>query len=220
MPITIGHPSPGHIDESAVVELANIPVAIIGDELNRMQIMHAAIRPLGVARFAGLALTVESMPGDNGPLHYALAQLEPGQVIVADARGHIDTAVWGEIMHTCAQARGAAAIIIDGAMRDSSVIASMKLPAFVRGVCPRGPHKGWGGTINRTIQCAGVAVSPGDLVIGDEDGVIVIAPDQIDGLAERCRARIEREAAILLRVGTGEPTISVLGMPSVEQIGH
>lgn len=219
MPI-IRHPSPPSlISEAAAAELGNIPVAIIGDELNRSQMMHGALKPLGSGRFYGTALTVECMAGDNGPLHFALEILQRGQVLVADARGHIDTAVWGEIMHTCAKSRGAAAVVIDGAMRDSVAIAASGLPAFVRGVCPRGPHKGWGGAINKTIQCAGVSVSPGDLLVGDEDGIIVISPDQTGGLAERCNQRIARETETLRRVAAGETTVSALGFPAMETFG-
>jgi 4-hydroxy-4-methyl-2-oxoglutarate aldolase len=198
----------------AVVEaLGAIPVAILGDEVNRSCIMHSGIRPMGTVKLSGIALTVECMVGDNSPLHYALARLSPGEIIVADARAHVETAVWGQIMHTCAKARGAAGVVIDGALRDSVAIAHSGLPAFARGVCPRGPHKGWGGSINRTIQCGGVAVSPGDLVIGDSDGVIVLSPDIIEGLFERCQRRLAHEALVLEQVSAGQLTITALGMP-------
>jgi len=198
-----------------------MPVATVGDELNRSGIMHAALRPLRTpARFAGPALTVECMAGDNSALHFALAELLPGEVLVADARGHVDTAVWGEVMHTCAQARGAAAVVIDGSVRDMAMLAASPLPVYCRGVCARGPHKGWGGSVNCTIQCAGVAVNPGDLVIGDADGIVVVRPDQVHGLALRCRSRLAREAETLRRVAAGELTIDVLGLPAHDCIGR
>ncbi len=204
-----------------VAMFRGIPVSIIGDELNRSQMMHSALRPLvpGVA-LVGVALTVECMVGDNSALHYALEQAWDGAVIVADARGHVETAVWGEIMHTCARAQGVAGLVLDGAVRDSAAIAASGLPAYARGISPRGPHKGWGGSILGPIQCGGVMVEPGDLVVGDEDGVIVVRPSQLDGLLERCRRRLEKEVRILERVRAGEPTVKVLGFPPWEQIGR
>lgn len=220
MPLTI-RPSPEPVLAAAeIAAWRSIPAAIIGDELNRTGIMDGGIKPLGDGTpFAGLALTVDCMVGDNSALHYALVALTPGQVIVADGRGHVDTALWGDIMHTCAKARGAAAVIIDGAMRDRLEVAASGLPAYVRGVVPRGPHKGWGGAVNTPIQCGGVAVSPGDLIVGDADGVAVIRPDQLAGLMECCRKRMAKEEAVKAAVAAGKTTVEALGMPGAERIG-
>lgn len=222
MPIEVHSPPDFRLldrDETRV--WSQIATPILGDELNRSNVMHAALRPLAAAtRMAGQALTVECMAGDNAALHYALERLWPGAVIVADARGHVDTAVWGEIMHTCARQQGAAGVVIDGAMRDSTALARSGLPAYCRGICARGPHKGWGGAILGPIQCGGVAVHPGDLVVGDDDGVVVIRPDQLAGLLERCQRRMEGERRTLERVRSGETTARVLGMPPIERIGR
>jgi regulator of RNase E activity RraA len=221
VPIQI-HPKPMHLlDATALAAWRGIPVSILGDELNRSQIMHSALRPLSRdVRMIGQALTVECMVGDNSALHYALEQVWPGAVIVADARAHVETAVWGEIMHTCAKTQGATGVIVDGAMRDSAAIADSGLPAYCRGVTPRGPHKGWGGAILGTVQCGGVAVNPGDLVVGDSDGVIVVRPEQIQGLAERCRARMASEEKVLHRVRAGATTVKVLGLGPHDAIGR
>jgi regulator of RNase E activity RraA len=216
------HPKPSLLFDSAALAVwRGIPVSIVGDELNRSQIMQSALRPLsGGVRMIGQALTVECMVGDNSALHFALEQVWPGAVIVADGRGHVETAIWGEIMHTCAKAQGATGVIVDGAMRDSAAIADSGLPAYCRGVTPRGPHKGWGGAILGTVQCGGVAVRAGDLVIGDDDGVVVVRPEQLPGLAERCRERMAREEKILHRVRAGEHTVRVLKLGPAESIGR
>lgn len=220
MPLTIKDGPDPMLDSAAIVEWLSIPTSIIGDELNRTGLMDAGIKPLDPgSRFAGLALTVECMVGDNSALHYALTKLRSGDVIVADGRGHLDTALWGEIMHTCAKALGAAAVVIDGSMRDRAAVAASGLPAYVRGITPRGPHKGWGGVINGPIQCGGVSVAPGDLVVGDGDGVAVIRPDQMEGLLERCRQRMAKEASYLVAVAEGRTTVEVLGMPEPGRIG-
>lgn len=208
------------LDEGALAAWSDIPVAIIGDELNRGQIMHAAIKPVAPGKgFVGHALTARCMVGDNSALHYALAGAWPGAVIVADAGGFENTAVWGGIMHAGAQVKGVAAVVIDGAVRDLAELRASGLPAYARAAVPAGPHKGFGGAVNTTIQCGGVPVSPGDLVIGDDDGVIVIRPDQIDGLMERCRARLAKEASIIEGLKAGRTTVELTGLPPADKIG-
>ncbi|MDH3638415.1 MAG: hypothetical protein OES09_08100 [Gammaproteobacteria bacterium] len=196
-----------------------IPASIIGDELNRGQIMQAAIKPVtpGMA-FAGPAITVRCMVGDNLALHHALTQAARGRVLVVDARSHEDTAVWGEILHTAARQRGVAGIVIDGAARDVGALRRSDLPVFVRAVVPSGPHKGFGGEINAPIQCGGVPVEPGDLVIGDDDGVAVVRPNQLTGLLGRCQKRLRREAEVLARVRGGASTVELLGLPAPEEM--
>jgi regulator of RNase E activity RraA len=221
MGIQLYTPKIEHLDSGELAQYLQLPVAIIGDELNRAQIAHAAIRPLQRGtRIAGQALTVECMAGDNSALHYCLESCWPGAVIVCDARAHIDTAVWGEVMHTCAQRQGVGAVAIDGAIRDSSALAASALPVYTRGICPRGPHKGWGGSILGPIQFGGVAVNPGDLVVGDDDGLIIVRLTQIAGLVERCRERIEREAVVLQKLKGGETTVQALKLPPIHNIGR
>lgn len=220
MPVLIGKAAQPWIEPGEIAQWREIPVSIIGDELNRSGVMAGGLKPLGDgAPFAGLALTVDCMVGDNSALHYALVELKAGEVIVADGRGHIDTALWGDIMHGSAKARGAAAVVIDGAMRDRAEIAASGLPAYARGVVPRGPHKGWGGSVHAPIQCGGVPVAPGDLIVGDADGIAVIRPDQIAGLRERCRKRIAREADIKAQIQAGKSTVEIFNFPAPERIG-
>jgi regulator of RNase E activity RraA len=191
-----------------------VPVAIVGDELNRAQMMRAAIKPVAPNMgFVAQAVTVRCMVGDNLALHHALAQSFPGCCIVADARGHEETAVWGGLMHLAARQQEVAAVIVDGAMRDVAELRASGLPAYCRAIVPAGPHKGFGGEVNGAIQCGGANVRPGDLVIGDDDGVIVVALDQLDGLLERCQARMRNEDAIVANIKAGKTTIELLGLP-------
>ena len=197
----------------------DVPVAVIGDELNRGRMMQAAIKPVAPGMgFVGQAVTVRCMVGDNLALHHALTLCSPGNVIVADARGHEDTAVWGGIMHKAAHARSLAAIVVDGAMRDVAELRESGLPAYCRAIVPAGPHKGFGGEINGPIQCGGVAVEPGDLVVGDDDGVIVIPLDQLEGLHARCLARMKNEQAVLAGIEAGKTTVELLGLPPAEEV--
>ena len=209
------------LDSDELDRWSEVATSIIGDELNRLGIMDAGIRPLTPHEgIAGQAITVECAPGDNGPLHYALDQLSEGLALVANGQAYLNNALWGEIMHTCAAAQGTRLVVIDGSMRDLSQIRRSGLPAYARGVCPRGPHKGWGGSINKVIQCGGVPVSPGDLVVGDQDGIAIVPLDALPGLYERCRSRIEQERATLVRMREGDLTVSVQNLPPVEEIGR
>ena len=220
MAIEFGPRPEAIMDQAALAPWRAIPSSIIGDELNRSSILSSSLRPLATdMSCVGQALTVDCMVGDNSALHYALKELWPGAVIVADGRGHGETAVWGEILHTCAKHQGAGGVILDGAMRDSVEIAGSGLAAYCRAVCARGPHKGWGGAINLPIQCGGVPVAPGDLVVADQDGVAIIRPEQIDGLLARCQARIAKEETVLARIAAGELTVDIMNFPPAEKIG-
>lgn len=217
MSLTI-HPGPAQKLDHEDLELWRaVPVSIVGDELNRGQMMQAAIKPLANgASFAGQAVTVRCMVGDNLALHHALQASFPGSVIVADARGHEDTAVWGAIMHLAARKKGVAAVVIDGAVRDAAEIRASGLPAYCRAVVPAGPHKGFGGEVNGVIHCGGVAVRPGDLVIGDDDGVIVVGLDRLPGLHERCLARMRKEEEVIAGIEAGKSTVELLGLPGAD----
>ncbi|MEZ5925928.1 MAG: RraA family protein [Hyphomicrobiaceae bacterium] len=220
MPVLIKPAPQAWIEVGGIAPWREIPVSIIGDELNRSSVMAGGLKPLGDgAPFAGLALTVDCMVGDNSALHYALTELKPGQVIVADGRGHVETALWGDIMHGAAKARGAVAVVIDGAIRDRAEIAASGLPAYARGIVPRGPHKGWGGSVHAPIQCGGVPVTSGDLIVGDADGIAVIRPDQISGLYERCLKRIAKEAEVKTQIRAGKTTVEIFNFPPPERIG-
>ncbi len=198
----------------------DIPPSIISDELNRSGTMCGAIKPvLPGMSCCGQALTVRCMVGDNSALHYAITKAWPGAILVADVRGHMDTAVWGGIMTQAAKHAGVKGLVIDGAVRDIADLRKSEIGIFVRGAVPNGPHKGFGGEINGPIQCGGVSVDPGDLVIGDDDGIIVVKPTQLPGLMERCRARIAKEENMLREIEDGKTTVELTGLPPAEEIG-
>lgn len=217
------HMNPSPTDLLPEAELAawrGIPTAVMSDELNRSCAMSAAIKPVAPGMvFAGQALTVQAMAADNAASHYALTLVWPGCVVVIDARGHVDTAMWGGILTTGAKARGAVAVIVDGAVRDVAELRDSGIAVFARGAVPNGPQKAFGGSINGPIQCGGLAVNPGDLVVGDDDGVVVVAPDQLPGLRERCEARIKNEEHIVEQLKAGRTTVEISKMPPPEAFG-
>ncbi len=220
MALTLNDAPRERLTADELVAWREIPTAVISDDLNRTATMQAAIKPVGPGMgFAGQALTAQTMVGDNGTLHYALTKAWPGAVLIVDARGHEETAVWGGILVAGALARKISAVVIDGAVRDVAELRDSGVAVYARAVVPNGPHKGFGGSVNTPIQCGGVPVDPGDIVVGDEDGVVVIRPDQLPGLMERCRVRIKKEEAFLKKIAAGVSTVELLGLPPADEIG-
>ena len=163
------------IDAAVVEQAARFPSSILADVAGRRGALHGRIAPLAPSmRFAGPALTVEVRPGDNLMIHAALAIAKPGDVIVVDGKGDLSSALMGEIMSQQAAALGVAAVVIDGAVRDSEAIRELGLPMFAAGRNPNGPTKSVAGRLNHPISIGGVTVEPGDLVVGDADGVTVV----------------------------------------------
>ena len=220
MSLIINDPPEVRLSDDELAIWRSIPTAVISDELNRTCTMAAAIKPIAEGMtFAGQALTVQTMVGDNAPLHYALASAWPGCVLVVDARGHVDTAVWGGVLTHAAMVKKVGVLVVDGSIRDVDEIRQSGFMVFTRGVVPNGPHKGFGGSVNAPIGCAGVAVDPGDLVVGDGDGVVVVRPDQMAGLLDRCRARIAKEEGILAKLDGGEDSYVLQGLPPPDSYG-
>ncbi len=165
-----------------------IPPAVASDCMNRENFMAAAIKPLRPGtKLVGQARTVTSMVGDNGVSHVATALVGAGEVMVIDAGGYPDAAVWGGVATRAAMARGVAGVVIDGAVRDVAEIRELGFPCYARAVVPGGPHKGFGGTIDGAIACAGCRVSRGDIVLGDVVGFAVVRLAHQAKLLDDCR---------------------------------
>jgi 4-hydroxy-4-methyl-2-oxoglutarate aldolase len=163
------------VDARIVDQAAQFPSSIFADVAGRRGALHGRIAPLSpTMRFAGPALTVEVRPGDNLMIHAAMAIAKPGDVIVVDGKGDLTSALMGEIMCQQCVAIGVAAVVIDGAVRDSEAIRELGFPMFAAGLNPNGPTKSIAGRVNHPISIGGVSIRAGDLVVGDADGVTVI----------------------------------------------
>jgi RraA family protein len=192
------------VDAAVVAQAAAYPSSILADVAGRRGALHGRIGPLSPSmRFAGPALTVEVRPGDNLMIHAALAVARPGDVIVVDGKGDLASALMGEIMSQQAVALGVAAVVIDGAVRDAQAIRELGFPMFAAGLNPNGPTKNIAGRLNHPISIGGVTVRPGDLVVGDGDGVTVIEREKAAALlplaAEKVAAETKRIADIRSR---------------------
>lgn len=187
----------------------SIPVAVAGDCLGRcigargLHIYHGDL----ALKLCGPAFTLRVRPGDNLMVHKALMMVQPGDVLVIDGGGDVSQAVIGGLVRTTALRVRLGGIVIDGAVRDLEELAEGILPVFAAGHTHRGPSKDGPGEINVPIACAGLCVLPGDLVLGDADGVIAIPAQDAAALLPKALAHLEREAGIRAtnQAGTANP---------------
>ena len=192
------------IDAGRVDAFRDLPVANVSDCMSRMSAGGARLRPMhGSGRLAGPALTVKTRPGDNLMIHQALEMAVPGDVIVVDGGGDLTNALIGELMTTYARTRGVAGFVIDGAIRDLDVIAAGDLPVYAAGVTHRGPYKDGPGEINVPIAIAGMVIEPGDLILGDADGVLCVPFAAVDTVLAAARAKVEAEKKTLQAIADG-----------------
>ncbi len=194
--------------------LGQFGTALLTDCLGRFGAMTGAIRRFAGDGMAGPAVTVEVAAGENGTIHRALATASAGDVLVVAAGGGVDRAVWGGVLARAALARGLAGVVIDGAVRDVDDLVAIGLPTFASASTPLGPHKGWPGRVGFPVACSGVVVQPGDVVVGDSDGVAVIPADRIDEIHRLAEARRTVEEEWLRRIALGESTVEILGLDS------
>lgn len=201
--------------EDTAAKWRKLPAAIVGDSLDRTGCMAAAIKSVWHgARLFGHARTVVTMVGDNSTIHAAVELAEPGDVLVIDAGAACDVAVWGGVITEAATYRSVAGVVIDGAIRDVDELRQRRFPVFARAVTPRGPHKGHGGTIDGPAAVGGVAVCPGDLVVGDDDGVVVVPLARHREILEKALKRLEMERRWVEEVRSGRSTRELLGLPA------
>ncbi len=193
------------VDADLVSKASSFPASILADVAGRRGTLDGAICGLSPSmRVYGPAFTVEVRPGDNLMIHAALALAKAGDVIVVDGKGDTSCALCGELMSAQAKAAGIAGLVIDGAVRDALALRSGDFPVFSRGTNPNGPTKGLAGRIGYPISVAGVAVCPGDLIAGDEDGVVVIPRSDLGALLLEAQRKVVKERQRLIDIGDGE----------------
>lgn len=197
----------------------DIPPAIVSDVMNRTQVMGGRISPAWQGmKLCGQARTVTCMSGDNAGPHTLIGMCKPGEVMVIDGRSVENVAVWGGIMTEAAIYRKIAGIVVDGAIRDVAEIRELGFPAYSSAVVPAGPHKGFGGVIDGTISCGGCPVSPGDIIVGDDDGVAVVPLTQHERLLKASLEKIAQEEETIAGIRNGDNTVKRLGLPPAEII--
>lgn len=193
------------VDPQWINKFKSIPVANISDVMWRMDAGGASLRPMHAGGvLAGPALTVKTRPGDNLMVHKALLMAQPGDVVVVDAGGDLTNAIIGELMTTTAELKGLAGIVIYGAIRDLGTISKSKFPVYACGVTHRGPYKNGPGEINVPISMGGMVINPGDLILGDEDGLLCVHQKDVENVYQAAKAKNELEEQMLADIKAGK----------------
>ena len=193
------------VDAEVIAKFKKLPVANISDSMHRMTAGGSRVRPLHAGGvLCGAAITVKTRPGDNLMVHMALNVASPGDVVVVDAGGDLTNSIVGERMLAHAEAKGFAGIVIDGAVRDYGYIKSRNFPVFAAGVSHRGPYKDGPGEINVPIALDGMVIEPGDLIIGDDDGLLCVPYGITEEIYTQAKAKNEAEARTVANTMAGK----------------
>ncbi|MFJ9389925.1 methyltransferase [Nocardioides sp. NPDC101246] len=187
---------PQRPDDALLDRFRRLPTANIGDAMDRLGSVDSVITPAWPgAGMVGTAFTVWTRPGDNLGIHEALTQVEPGEVIVVSGGADESRALIGELIGGKAKARGVAGFLLDGAVRDAEGLAEYDMPVFARSRTPAGPYKDGPYALSVDVAVAGVVVRPGDIIVGDADGVVVVPLESAAVIADRAEAKHAAEEA-------------------------
>jgi RraA family protein len=188
-----------------LVEAAKeFPASILADVAGRRGTLSSRIAPLApTMRISGPALTIEVRPGDNLMIHAAMAMAKPGDVLVIDGNGDETTALMGEIMISACMRIGIAGVVIDGSVRDIEAICALGFPTYAVGANPNGPNKLAPGRVNWPVSVGGTSVAPGDLIVADADGVVVIERSKVESVLALAAAKVADETVRLTQIRSG-----------------
>lgn len=202
-------------------QLRTLGAATVYEAQGAKGALDSGIKPIDPrSRLVGPALTVDIRPADNLMLHFVLLKTRPGDVLVVDAKGFLEAGPWGDVLTAAAMKAGVAGLVINGAVRDADAIVAMGFPVFCRGLSIKSTGKVQPGKVNVPVCIGDVEIRPGDIVVGDRDGVVVVSPDEVTSVLERARSREAKEDAFRAAIEKGENTVDLLGLSStLERLG-
>jgi 4-hydroxy-4-methyl-2-oxoglutarate aldolase len=205
------------IDPTTISRAVRFGTATLHEAMGRKGALPHHIKPISPRmRIAGPAVTVSSPPMDNLMLHQAIYVAEPGSVLVVEVNRGYEGGYWGELMTIAAQQRKLAGLVIDGCVRDADSIEHLWFPVFSRGLSVRGTDKQGGGHINWPVLVGDITVNPGDLVVGDRDGVIAIPAAEISSTLEAAQQREAKEEQTKKDIVAGKSTLAIYGWPAAK----
>lgn len=195
-----------------LAQLRQFSTATLHEALGRIGNLPSAIKPISPGmKVCGPAYTVQTMPRDNVLLHRAYAYAKPGEVIIAHCSNFYEAGYWGDLMSLGAKNQGIEGLVIDGCVRDANDIEAMGFPVFSRGLCIRGTSNHGDGALNEPIIIGEVLIYPGDIIVGDRDGVIVVPQNRIAEAIEKAAAREAKEEAVRAQLRQGKTSIQIYG---------
>jgi len=209
-----------HSTQRVTIDLINqyreLSAATVCEASGGKGALSSRIKPITPdMKVCGPTVTVKLKPGDNIMLHKAIYVAKAGDIIVADAEGFTEAGAWGEIMAVAALARGLGGLVFNGAVRDSQALSDLGFPVFCCGLCMKGTKKISLGWINHTLTIDDVTIEPGDLVLGDRDGVVIVGREEAGEVLRKSLAREEKEKGIIERLREGESTLDIYGFADV-----
>ncbi len=199
-----------------IMALKSFSTGMLSDAMGKTGQMGSSIKPVYKgAKIAGPAITVLCPVADNLTIHKAMEIAQAGDVLVVNAGGYPNCGLFGDIMALAAKTKGLTGVVIDGGVRDSASVSRMPFPVFSSAINPGGTVKETLGTINRPVQCGGVPVNPGDIVIGDDDGVVIIPKEKAAEVIQKATRASKLEEDYRKELMTGKSTMQILGFDKI-----
>jgi 4-hydroxy-4-methyl-2-oxoglutarate aldolase len=203
-------------DPAHIRRLGECGVATVHEAMGRVGLLDAGIRPIFPdARVAGSAVTVICGPGDNLMIHAAVSVVRPGDVLVVTTFSPSNAGMFGELLGESSRAHGVAGLVIDAAVRDTAELTAMGFPVWSRAIWAQGTTKAIAGSVNVPIVCAGAGVHPGDVIVGDADGVVVIPRAEAPAAVAAAEERVAKEARTRERLRAGELGLDIYGLREI-----